>query len=83
MKAIRMSGGKCVQFGSIDQAKYITVYDNGTILSQGVMGLHYGIDVIAKGLVNEVQRRLSSLKVFWLQVAVELSSHFHTISFLL
>ena len=57
VKAVRLSGGKGVQFGSIDQAKYITVYDNGTILSQGVMGLHYGIDVIAKGLVNEVQRR--------------------------
>lgn len=62
VRASRLPGNKGVQFGSHDHAKYVTVYDNGTILSQGVMGLHYGVEVISRDMLREVQCRSMSIE---------------------
>ena len=55
--ACRLSSNRGVQFGSSEKACYVTVFDNGSIVSQGIMGLHYGVDVIANKLMKIVQTR--------------------------
>ena len=39
--ACRLPSNRGVQFGSDEKACYVTVFDHGTILSQGIMELHY------------------------------------------
>ena len=60
--ACRLPSNRGVQFGSDEKACYVTVFDNGTILSQGIIGLHYGEDVIAAKLLEKAQMRSQDIE---------------------
>ena len=60
--ACRLPSNRGVQFGSDEKACYVTVFDNGTILSQSIMGFHYGVDVIATKLIEKFQMRSQDIK---------------------
>ena len=58
----RLPSNKGVQIGSCEKAKYVTIFDNGSIVSQGLMGLHYGVNVIARKLMDIVIDRSNGLE---------------------
>lgn len=53
---------KGVQLGIEDKSVIVNVYDNGTILSSGTMGMYYGIAMIERQLLSKVKMNTSQIE---------------------
>ena len=59
--ASRLSSNRGAQFGSSEKDCYVTVFDNGSIVSRGIMGLDYGVDtklLIRRFFLVKLQKNL-------------------------